>query len=145
MVSPAFADLDDFVIALYSSLDDALQTAGIVSRNGKLTRRPGPTPDVDDREVLCIAVLQEILGFESDHSFYSWFENQPDMKRLFPRRLSRQNFADRRALLTDISQQLCRAFCELDGEGTPPFSLLTPIPSMSAVPSVKDEKNGSAA
>jgi hypothetical protein len=104
------------MIALYSSLDDAFHAAEIVSRNGKLAPRPGPTPDVDDREIVCIAVLKGILGFESDHSFNSWFENQPDMKQLFPRRLSRQNYADRRALLTDMSQRLCRAFCELDGE-----------------------------
>lgn len=145
MVSPAFVDLDEFVIALYSALDDALRSAGIVCRKGKLVQRPGAAPDVDDREILCIAMLQEILGFESDHSFYLWFENQPDMKRLFPRRLSRQNFADRRAILTDLAQKLSGAFCDLDGEGTPPFSLLTPIPSMSVVRSGKDGKNGSAA
>jgi len=86
---------------------------------------------VDDREVLCLTVLQELLGFESDHGFYQWFETNPVMRGLFPRRLTRPNWADRRALLTPLMQRLSQAFCALDGEGTPPFSSSTRTPSTS--------------
>ena len=137
-------DLEDVVTSVYAALDDALAEAGTVARNGKLIARPGPAPDVDDREVLCLAVLQELLGFESDHAFYQWFEAHPVMRQLFPRRLSRQTWADRRALLTPLLRRLSQAFCDLDGEGTPPFSSSTPTPSTSAAPCAPAAKNGSA-
>jgi hypothetical protein len=54
--------------------------------------------EVDDREVLCLAVLQELLGFESDHGFYQWLESNAVIRKLFPRWLTRPNWADRRAL-----------------------------------------------
>jgi len=109
-------DLEELVITVYAALDDALAEAGITARAGKLVPRPGPAPDVDDREILCLAVLQELLGFESDHGFYQWFESNTVLRRLFPRRLSRPNWADRRALLMPLLQRLSQAFCALDGE-----------------------------
>jgi hypothetical protein len=132
MSSPAYVDLEDFTIALYASLDDALTASELKTQNGKLIPRPGPTPDVDDREILCVAVLQEILGFESDNQFYDWFTHHPTMRKMFPRKLSRQNYADRRALLTPLMKRLGSAYCTILGEHASPFSLLTPIPSMSA-------------
>jgi hypothetical protein len=124
--------LEDLATSVYCALDDALAEAGVVARDGKLIPRRGPPPEVDDREVLCLAVLQEILDFESDHAFYSWFEANPTMRALFPRRLSRPNWADRRAILTPLMERLCAAFCELAGEGSPPFSSSTRTPSTSA-------------
>ena len=115
-------DLEDLVVTVYAALDDALAEAGLAARDGKLVPRPGPAPEVDDREVLCLAVLQELLGFESDHEFYQWFESNAVMRRLFPRRLTRPNWADRRAILTPLLQRLSQAFCALDGEKDPPFS-----------------------
>lgn len=138
-------DLEDLVITVYAALDDALAEAGLKVRNGKLLWRPGPAPDVDDREVLCLAVLQELLGFESDHEFYQWFEFNPVMRNLFPRRLSRPNWADRRALLTPLLQRLSQAFCALEAEEAPPFSSSTRTPWMSAVPSGPAPSNVSAA
>lgn len=120
-------DLEDLIIAIYTAMDDALKEAGRGARNGKLVSRPGPAPEVDDREVLCLAMLQEILGFESDHAFYSWLEANVFMRKLFPRLLTRQNWADRRALLTPLMQSLCQAFISLDSEDPPPFSSSTPI------------------
>ena len=124
-------DLEELVITLYAALDDALAEAGLAARNGKLVPRPGPAPEVDDREVLCLAVLQELLGFESDHGFYQWFESNAVLRHLFPRRLTRPNWADRRALLTPLLQRLSQAFCALDEE-SPPFSSSTRIRSTSA-------------
>ena len=135
--------LEELVICVYSALDDALQEAGHSCRNGKLIPRRGPSPAVDDREVLCLVVLQELLGFESDHAFYLWFENNPVMRELFPRRLSRPNWADRRPLLTPLMEQLSSAFCTLGGEESPPFPSSTPIPSTSADRSVPANRNAS--
>jgi hypothetical protein len=125
-------DLEELVITVYAALDDALAEAGLGARNGKLVPRPGPAPDVDDREVLCLTVLQELLGFESDHRFYQWFETNAVLRPLFPRRLTRPNWADRRALLTPLLERLSQAFGALDGEEAPPFSSSTRIRSTSA-------------
>lgn len=126
--------LEEIVIAVYSALDDALRQANIPCHNGKLIPRSGPAPEVDDREILCLALLQELFGFESDHFFYRWLETNPTMRQLFPRRLSRPNWADRRAILTPLIERLSKTFSGMAGEDKPPFSLLTPIPSMSAAP-----------
>ena len=124
--------LEEVVISIYTALDDALAQAGIGCEKGKLIPRRGPAPEVDDREILCISLLQEILGYESDHQFYLWFENNPLMRELFPRRIKRQKWAGRRALLTPIMQVLCRAFCGLDGEASPLLTSSTPTRSMFA-------------
>lgn len=129
-----FIELEDLVVSLYCALDDALREAGICLKNGKLVPRRGGAPEMDDREVLCLAVLQEMLGFESDNKFHRWFNANPMIQKLFPRRLNRQNFADRRALLTPLMERLCEAFCKMS-EGSPPFSSSTRIQSMSAAPS----------
>ena len=119
--SPAF-NVEDLVIAVYAALDDALAEAHIECHQGKLIPRPGPAPDMDDREILCLAVVQELLRFRSDNRFFLWIANNPILLKLFPRLLSRQKFAERRALLTPLLQRLCQAFCALGGEGAPAFS-----------------------
>jgi hypothetical protein len=125
-------NLDDLVTAVYCALDDALIEAGIECHEGKLIPRRGPPPAMDDREVLCLAVLQELLDFESDNAFFLWLENNAVLRGLFPRLLSRQKFADRRVLLTPLIQKLSGAFCALGGEEHPPFVSSTPIRSTSA-------------
>lgn len=134
-------DLEKVVICMYSALDDALRESGVSCKDGKLIPRRGPPPEVDDREVLCLAMLEELLGFESDNAFYLWFERNQVMRGLFPRRLSRPNWAERRALLTPLMERLCVAFCAIAGEDAPPFSTSTPIPSMSAARSVQAIRN----
>lgn len=140
MSATASLSLEDIVTATYCALDDALAAASIPHAQGKLVPRSGPPPEVDDREVLCLAVLQELLGFESDHSFHCWLLGHGVMRRLFPRLLSRQNFADRRALLTPLLACLTQSFCALDE--APPFSLSIPIRSMSAGPSAPARSAG---
>lgn len=136
--------LEDIVIAVYSALDDALHYAEISCTNGKLIPRPGPAPEVDDREILCLAILQELFSFESDHFFYQWLNANPTMIQLFPRRLSRPNWADRRALLALLIQRLSQAFIEMDDEENPPFSSWTLTPLTSADLSGQVERNGLA-
>ena len=138
-------DPEDLVIAVFCALDDALREAHIECHHGKLLPRRGPAPKMDDREVLCLAVIQELLGFESDNLFFLWIANHPIVRKLFPRLLSRQKFADRRALLTPLLQRLCQAFCALGGEASPPFRSWTPIRSMSASSSESVADSGSVA
>ncbi|MEI6234940.1 MAG: hypothetical protein WCT04_17935 [Planctomycetota bacterium] len=100
MDTPAIS-VEDTIIVVYCAIDDALKESHIVAQNGKLTCRSGPPPELDDREVLCLAVLQELLGYESDNAYFHWLENQALIRSLFPRLIKRQKFAERRALLTD--------------------------------------------
>jgi hypothetical protein len=141
MTRPVELSLEDVVVATYAALDDVLRQAGILCHNGKLLQRPGGPPKVDDREILCLALVQELFGFSSDNEFQLWLRCDSTMRSLFPRRLSRQNFADRRALLTPLLERLCGAFRDiLEGE-KPPFSSSTPIPWTSVVRSGR-EKTG---
>jgi hypothetical protein len=116
LITPAVS-LEDTITAVFCAIDDALKEAGIAAKNGKLTDRPGPAPELDDREVLCLSVLQELLGYESDNAYFHWLENQALIRALFPRLIKRQKFAERRALLNDLIEALCSAFCALAGEG----------------------------
>jgi hypothetical protein len=134
MPAATYIGLEDLALAVYAALDDALTEAGIIACDGKLIPRRGPAPEMDDREVLCLAILQELLGFESDHKFHCWLEVNPLMKELFPKRLSRQNFADRRALLTPLIARLSGALADLHDEVRPPFSSSIPIPSTCVAP-----------
>lgn len=133
--------VEDTVLALYCAIDDALAFAGIHPRDGKLVPRRGPPPELDDREVLCLSVLQEVLGFESDNSFFNWLENQPIIRQLFPKLIKRQKFAERRALLTELAAKLSGIFCQRAGESQPPFSSSTRIRSMSAVRCERANRN----
>lgn len=142
--SPALS-LEDIVTALYCALDDALAEAKVVCHDGKLIARPGPVPDLDDREVLCLAVLQELLYFDSDNRFFRWLANNQTMRALFPRMLTRQKFAERRALLTPLMQKLCQAFCALAGEGHPLFSSLIRTQCTSASSSAPNSATVSTA
>jgi hypothetical protein len=131
---PVVLSLEDVVTALYCALADALRKAGIALQNGKLVRRRGPAPEIDDLQILCLAVLQELLGFESDNAFHDWTEANPVIRSLFPRRLTRQNFADRRVLLVPVLERLLPAFCDIAGQARPPFSSSTRTPSRPAAP-----------
>lgn len=105
--------LEEVVISTYSAIDDALSEAGYKSQNEQLFTRRGPKPKVDDREIFCISILQELLGYESDNSFFLWFQNNPVMQSLFPQNISRQKFADRRLGLMPIFEKLCMALRNL--------------------------------
>jgi hypothetical protein len=142
MTRPDELTLEDVVVATYAALDDALQQGGIPCTQGKLIPRPGGPPEVDDREILCLALLEELFGFSSDNEFQLWLRHEPTMRSLFPRRLSRQNFADRRALLAPLLERLCGVFCDMmDGE-KPPFSSSTLIPWTSVVRSGREKRSG---
>ena len=139
----AAVSVEDTITAVYCAIDDALSEAGIVAEDGKLTHRPGPAPELDDREVLCLSVLQELLDFESDNAYFHWLENKAFIRELFPKLIKRQKFAERRALLSGLMETLCGAFCKLAGEGQPLFSPSIPTPSPSAARFARATNNAS--
>lgn len=136
----SFFTVEDTILVLYCAIDDALKDIGIAEVDGKLVARPGPRPSLSDREVLCLSVLQEILGFESDNAYFLWLQNSPLIQDFFPMLMARQKFAERRALLTGLAYKLSDAFRQLSGEGHPPFSSSTPIRSMSVARSAPKTK-----
>lgn len=117
----AAVQLEDTIAALYLALEEALRKAGVPQVKNRLVPRRGPPPEVEDMQILCLSVLQELLGFESDNSYHLWLDVNPVIQSLFPRRLTRQNFGDRRVLLTPVLERLLPAFCDIAGEGRPPF------------------------
>ena len=143
--TPTAMSLEDTVTAVYGVLDDALAEGKVECRNGKVIRRRGPRPDMEDREVLCLAVLQELLQCESDNRFFLWAANDPTMRDLFRRALTRQKFTERRALVTPLMQRLCQAFCVLCGEGQPTLRGLMEKRSGVALQQVAPEQKAAAA
>lgn len=131
MATDPVLPLEDLVIVVYCALDDALIHAGFCETNGKLIPRRGPFLRFTDREALCVAVLQELLHFESDNAYFLWIEGNSLMRKLFPSLPTRQKFAERRVMLTPLLERLCRAFCSL-GEQSPLFTRSTPIRFRSA-------------
>jgi len=129
--------LEDVVTAVYCAISDALAESGYRCEQNKVIPRRGPPPDVDDREVLCLALLQELLGFESDNAFHLWMEQSSSMRALFPLQLSRQKFADRRVVLTPVLERLTGALSALNGEGDPPFASSIRTRWTSAAPNAR--------
>ena len=115
------------------TLSDALKQAGVSEKDGKLIPRRGPRLAFTDSEALCVAVLQDLLHFESDNAYYLWLERNAVMRKHFPNLPTRQKFAERRAVLTPLLQRLCKAFCALGGEAAPPFAPSIPIRSRCAI------------
>src|SRR3954470_6810758 len=75
------ADLDTLLIALYVALTDR-----IIPLRPKPAGAPGGPPVVTDAEVVCLAVAQAHLKYESERK---WLRNAPGLVgHLFPRLLS---------------------------------------------------------
>ena len=119
---PQVLSLEEVVISTYAAIDDALQEAGFSAQNGQLFPRRGPKPKVDDREILCLSILQELLGYESDNSFFLWLHHNPLMNELFPEKISRQKFSDRRLGLMPVFEKLCMALRDLSLTTSPLLS-----------------------
>lgn len=79
------ADLDTLVVALYVALTDR-----IIPSRRKPAGAPGGPPVVTDAEVICLAVAQAQLKFESERK---WLRNAPRLvEHLFPRLLSQSEY-----------------------------------------------------
>ena len=61
-------DLDTFLTALYTTVDDLYQERFKV----KFPQRPGPKPALTDSEVLTLAFLAQWRPFPSERAYWRW-------------------------------------------------------------------------
>jgi Transposase DDE domain len=73
------ADLDTLATAIYVKIDDVLKTDPTLARP-----RPavGIEPKLSDAELICVAVIQALLGFVSEARWLRWAKT--NMAHLFP-------------------------------------------------------------
>jgi hypothetical protein len=124
--------LDDLIALVTGAVNEALKFAGIEQHNGRLLLRRGPVLAFSDSDALCVAILQEVLGSESDNGFFLKYGENPVFRSRFPKLPSRQKFADRRTKLTPLYERICQIFCEMGGEASPLLS--NRLPSGSRLP-----------
>jgi hypothetical protein len=99
-------DLDTFLTALYTVVDDLYQTRLAPSRG----RRPGPTPALSDSEVLTLAICAEWGLWDSERGF--WRFSTKRLRHLFPRLLDQSQFNRRRRALYPALATIQRTVAE---------------------------------
>lgn len=62
-------DLDEFIVAVYCLVDEAMAEL----LEDRRLRSRGPEPTLDDREVLTIEVVGEFLGIDTDKGIFGFF------------------------------------------------------------------------
>lgn len=95
-------DLDDFIIAVFCVVDEAVpQVTG-----GHRLRQRGPAPTLADSEVLTMEVVGAYLGLEQDSSLFAYFQRH--YAHFFPalRRLHRTTFVRQAANLWRLKERL---------------------------------------
>ena len=95
-------DLDDFIIAVFCLVDEAMpQVTG-----GRRLRQRGPQPVLADSEVLTMEVVGEYLGLEQDSAIFAYFRRH--YAHFFPalRRLHRTTFVRQAANLWRVKERL---------------------------------------
>lgn len=97
-------DLDTFIVAIYCLIDDL--SAGALGER-KLRQR-GPSPALDDREVLTMEVVGEFLGLDTDKALFLFFGRH--YEEFFPAlgRVHRTTFARQAANLWKVKKLLWR-------------------------------------
>jgi hypothetical protein len=72
------ADLDTLATALYVKIDDALKTDQLARQRPAV----GIAPKLSDAELICVSVLQALLGFTSETHWLRWAKT--NLAHLFP-------------------------------------------------------------
>ena len=95
-------DLDDFIIAVFCVIDEAM--APVVG--GHRLRQRGPQPVLADSEVLTMEVVGEYLGLEQDSALFAYFRRH--YAHFFPalRTLHRTTFVRQAANLWQLKERL---------------------------------------
>lgn len=62
-------DLDEFIVAVYCLVDEAMAEV----LGGRRLRSRGPRPALDDREVLTMEIVGEFLGLDTDKGIFLFF------------------------------------------------------------------------
>jgi hypothetical protein len=95
-------DLDDFIIAVFCLLDEAIP----VVLEGQRLRQRGPQPLLADSEVLTMEIVGEFLGLEQDQAVFAYFRHH--YAHFFPalRSLHRTTFVRHAANLWRLKERL---------------------------------------
>ncbi len=95
-------DLDDFIIAVFCTVDEAVAQA----IRGERLRQRGPQPVLADSEVLTMEVVGEYLGLEQDSALFAYFRRH--YAHFFPalRTLHRTTFVRQAANLWRLKERL---------------------------------------
>lgn len=95
-------DLDDFIIAVFCGVDEAIPHA----LSGQRLRERGPQPLLADSEVITMEVVGEYLGLEQDSALFAYFRRH--YAHFFPalRRLHRTTFVRQAANLWRLKERL---------------------------------------
>lgn len=95
-------DLDDFIIAVFCVVDEAIPHA----LSGQRLRERGPQPLLADSEVITMEVVGEYLGLEQDSALFAYFRRH--YAHFFPalRRLHRTTFVRQAANLWRLKERL---------------------------------------
>ena len=101
-------DLDDFIIAVFCVVDEAIPRA----LNGQRLRERGPQPVLADSEVITMEVVGEYLGLEQDSALFAYFRRH--YAHFFPalRTLHRTTFVRQAANLWRLKERLWQAVVE---------------------------------
>jgi hypothetical protein len=99
-------DLDTFLTALYTTVDDLYRDHVAAS----LRQRPGPPPALSDSEVLALAICAEWGPWDSERGF--WRFAGTHLRHLFPRLVDQSEFNRRRRALYPALAAVQRAVAE---------------------------------
>ncbi|MEZ5447811.1 MAG: IS982 family transposase [Thiolinea sp.] len=96
--------LDDFIIGVYSLVDDWLKTFP------HPLRRCGFPPVFSDAEVITVEIVSEYLGYDQDKAAWAYFNRH--WREWFPDLPSRSTYVRQCANLWVVKQQLQAALCD---------------------------------
>jgi hypothetical protein len=119
-------DLDTFLTALYTVVDDAYRERVAAA----VAHRPGPAPVLSDSEVLALAVCAEWGLWGSERAFYRFVRKR--LRHLFPRLVDYSEFNRRRRSLYPALAAVQRAVAQRLGADLERERLLdtAPVPVM---------------
>ena len=116
-------DLDDFIIAVFCVIDEAVPAA----TGGHRLRQRGPQPVLADSEVLTMEVVGEYLGLEQDSALFAYFRRH--YAHFFPalRTLHRTTFVRQAANLWQLKERLWQHVLHLVPHD-PTFAIIDSFP-----------------
>ena len=90
----------DFIIAVFCLIDDELKKV----LNGKRLRQRGPSPGLQDSEVITMEIVGEFLGKDCDKTIWEYFKGH--WMHFFPKIPNRSNFVRQAANLHVVKRML---------------------------------------
>jgi Transposase DDE domain len=101
-------DLDDFIIAVFCAVDEAVPQV----LAGRRLRQRGPAPTLADSEVLTMEVVGEYLGLAQDSALFAYFRRHYAHFFPAPRALHRTTFVRQAANLWRLKELVWQAIVE---------------------------------